>query len=113
MSSTALFLQDRLRPVEAVRLPEDQDSVHTLLFDPFLIMFFDIMVLLRLAISMTELFMLVLVMFMIYIFQNLIEQLPNYSTIQNPYYRQSVDFSMTGFADALRSDKFTGVHFER
>ena len=43
-------------------------------------MFFDIMVLLRLAISMTDLFMLVLVMFMIYLFQNLIMQLSNYST---------------------------------
>ena len=40
-------------------------------------------------------------------------QLPNISTIQKPYYRQSVDFTMAGFADALRPDKFTGVHFKR
>jgi hypothetical protein len=26
---------------------------------------------------------------------------------------QYVDFTMAGFDDALRSDKFTGVHFER
>jgi hypothetical protein len=50
---------------------------------------------------------------MIYLFRNLIGQLPNYSIIQKLYYRQSVDFTMTGFADALRPDKFTGVHFKR
>ena len=32
---------------------------------------------------------------------------------KKPYYRQSVDFTMAGFADALRPDKFTGVHFKR
>ena len=40
-------------------------------------------------------------------------QLPNYSIIQKSYYSQSVDFTMAGFADALRPDKFTGVHFKR
>jgi hypothetical protein len=34
------------------------------------------------------------------------------STIQKPYYRRC-DFTMAGFADALRPDKFTGVHFKR
>nr|AAR87214.1 retrotransposon protein, putative, Ty1-copia sub-class [Oryza sativa Japonica Group] len=34
------------------------------------------------------------------------------STIQKPYYRHC-DFTMAGFADALRPDKFTGVHFKR
>jgi len=43
-------------------------------------MFYDIMILLRLATSMIELFMLDLFMFMIYLFQNLIMQLSNYST---------------------------------
>ena len=57
--------------------------------------------------------MLDLVMFMIYLFQNLIMKLSNISTIQKPYCRQSVDFTMVGFADALRPDKFTGVHFKR
>ena len=57
--------------------------------------------------------MLDLVMFMIYLFQNLIMKLSNISTIQKPYCRQSVDFTMAGFADALRPDKFTGVHFKR
>ena len=71
------------------------------------------MILLHLATSMIELFMLELVLFMIYLFQNLIIQLPNYSTIQKPYSRQSVDFTMAEFADALRPDKFTGVHFKR
>ena len=57
--------------------------------------------------------MLDLIMLMIYLFQNLIMQLPNNSTIQNFHYRQSVDFTMARFADALRPDKFTGVHFKR
>jgi hypothetical protein len=39
--------------------------------------------------------------------------MPNYSTIQKLYYRQSFDFTMAGFADALRPDKFTGVHSKR
>jgi len=39
--------------------------------------------------------------------------MPNYSTIQKLYYRQSFDFTMAGFADALRPDKFIGVHFKR
>ena len=42
-----------------------------------------IMIWLCLATSMIELFMLDLVMVMIYLFRNLIMQLPNYSTIQN------------------------------
>jgi hypothetical protein len=46
----------------------------------FLIMFYDIMILLHLPTSMIELFMLDLFMFMIYLFQNLIMQLSNYST---------------------------------
>jgi len=62
---------------------------------------------------MIELFILDLVIFMIYLFRNLIMQLPNTSTIQKPYYRQSIDFTMAGFADALMPDKFTGVHFKR
>ena len=76
-------------------------------------MFSELIILLCLATSMIQLFMLDLVMFMIYLFRNLIMQLPNISTIQKPYYRQSVDFTMAGFADALRPDKFTGVHFKR
>ena len=48
-------------------------------------------------------------MFMIYLFRNL---MLHYSTIQKLYYRHSVDFTMAGFADALRPDKFIGVHFK-
>ena len=73
----------------------------------------EIIILLCLATSMIGLFMLVLIMFMIYLFRNLIKHLPSFSTIQKPYYRQSVAFTMAGFADALRPDKFTGVHFKR
>ena len=76
-------------------------------------MFSELIILLCLATSMIELLMLDLVMFMIYLFLNLIMQLLNILTIQKSYYRQSVDFTMAGFADALRPDKFTGVHFKR
>ena len=44
-------------------------------------MFLKLMILLCIATSMIELFMLDLVMFMIYLFQNLIMQLPNFSTL--------------------------------
>ena len=44
-------------------------------------MFFELIILLYLTTSMIELFMLDLVMFMIYLFQNLIIQLPNFSTL--------------------------------
>ena len=71
------------------------------------------MILLCFAAIMIELFMLDLVMFMIYLFRNLIMQLSNYSTIQKSYAKQSVDFTIAGFADALRPDKFIGVHFKR
>ena len=76
-------------------------------------MFPKFMILLCLATSTIELFILDLVMFIIYLFQNLIMQLPNNSTIQKPYNRQSGDFTIAGFADALRSDKSSGVHFKR
>jgi hypothetical protein len=57
--------------------------------------------------------MLVLVFIMIYFIRNLILHLPIFSTIQKHYYRQSVDFTIAGFADALRLEKFSGVHFKR
>jgi hypothetical protein len=49
---------------------------------------------------------------MIYI-QNLIWNLSNYSTIQKPYCRQFSSFSMADFADALKPEKFNGMHFMR
>jgi hypothetical protein len=57
--------------------------------------------------------MLVPVFIMICFIQNLILHLPIFSTIQKLYYRQPVDFMMAGFADALRPEKFSGVHFKR
>jgi hypothetical protein len=38
---------------------------------------------------------------------------PNYPTIHKPKCTQFPDLSMAGFTDALRPDKFTGVHFKR
>jgi hypothetical protein len=49
---------------------------------------------------------------MIYIW-NLIWNLSNYSTIQKPYCRQFPSFSMAAFADALKPEKFNGMHFKR
>jgi hypothetical protein len=56
--------------------------------------------------SMLELCMLVLVFIMIYFIRNLILRLSIFSTIQKPYYRQSVDFTMAGFVEALRPQNF-------
>src|SRR6266542_1164583 len=44
---------------------------------------------------------------------NLIWKLPNFPTIQKPYYRQFPEITMARFADALKPDKFFGVHFKR
>ena len=44
---------------------------------------------------------------------NLNRQMPNLSTIQKTYCRRFIGFSMAGFVDALKPDKFTGVHFKR
>jgi hypothetical protein len=63
--------------------------------------------------SMLDLCMLVPVFTIIYFIWNLILQFCIFSTIQKPYYRQSIDFTMAGFADALRLEKFSGVHFKR
>jgi hypothetical protein len=41
------------------------------------------------------------------------EIVPNYPTIQKPNCRQFPKLSMASFTDALRPDKFTGVHFKR
>nr|AAX96807.1 retrotransposon protein, putative, Ty1-copia sub-class [Oryza sativa Japonica Group]ABA92798.1 retrotransposon protein, putative, Ty1-copia subclass [Oryza sativa Japonica Group] len=49
---------------------------------------------------------------MIYLWNILNHYMPIFSTIQKPYYRRC-DFTMAGFADALRPNKFTGVHFKR
>jgi hypothetical protein len=45
--------------------------------------------------------------------QNLIWKLSYYSTIQKPYCRQFPSFSMAAFADALKPEKFNGMHFKR
>jgi hypothetical protein len=42
----------------------------------------------------------------------LIWKLPNISTIQKPYNR-SLPVPMASFVDALRPEKFSGVHFKR
>ena len=44
---------------------------------------------------------------------NLNLQMPNFPTIQKPYYRRFAGFSIASFVDALKLDKFTGVHFKR
>jgi hypothetical protein len=47
------------------------------------------------------------------ILELILEIVPNYPTIQKPNCRQFPELSMAGFTDALRLDKFTGVHFKR
>jgi hypothetical protein len=41
------------------------------------------------------------------------EIVPNYPTIQKHNCRQFPELSVAGFTDALRPDKFIGVHFKR
>jgi hypothetical protein len=46
------------------------------------------------------------------ILELIMEIVPNYPTIQKPNCRQFPELSIAGFTDALRLDKFTGVHFK-
>ena len=63
--------------------------------------------------SMFEFHMLVVTVVMLNILELIMEIVPNYPTIQKPNCRQFPELTMAGFADALRPDKFTGVHFKR
>lgn len=65
------------------------------------------------ASSMFEFHMLVVTVVMLNILELIMEIVPNYPTIQKPNCRQFPELTMAGFADALRPDKFTGVHFKR
>jgi hypothetical protein len=47
------------------------------------------------------------------ILELIMEIVPNCPTIQKRNCRQFPELSMAGFTDALRPDKFTGVHFKR
>jgi hypothetical protein len=62
---------------------------------------------------MFELHVVVVVVIIYNILELLMEIVPNYPTIQKPNLRQFPELSMAGFADALRPDKVTGVHFKR
>jgi hypothetical protein len=62
---------------------------------------------------MFELHVVVAGIIMFNILELIIEIVPNYPTIQKPNCRQFSELSMPGFTDALRPDKFTGVHFNR
>jgi hypothetical protein len=53
-----------------------------------------------------------LLLVMIYI-QNLIWKMFNYSTIQKPYCRQIPCLNMAGFADALKPEKISRMHFKK
>jgi hypothetical protein len=79
----------------------------------FLSMCPKILAMLSILSSMLDICMRVPVFIMIYFIRNLILRLSIFSTIRKPYYRKSVDFIMAGFADALRSEKISGVHFKR
>ena len=57
--------------------------------------------------------MLVADVVMLNILELIMEIVSNYPTIQKPNCRQFLELTMAGFADALRPDKLTGVHFKR
>src|SRR6185312_10287463 len=75
-------------------------------------MYFVIMFMIYILSSMLESCMLGLILIMINLVRNLNLQLSIFPTIQKPYYRQSVDLTMAGFAESLRLEKFTGVNFK-
>jgi hypothetical protein len=62
---------------------------------------------------MFELHVVVAGIVMFNILELTMEIMPNYPTIQKPNCRQFSELSMAGFTDALRPNKFTGVHFKR
>jgi hypothetical protein len=62
---------------------------------------------------MSELHVIVDGIVMLNILKLIMEIVPTSPTIQKPNYRQFPELSMDGFTDALRPDKFTGVHFKR
>jgi hypothetical protein len=66
--------------------------------------------------SMLYMFNLVHIFVMIYVLDLimlLICKLPNSLTIQKPYNRSFPELSMASFVDALRPEKFSGMHFKR
>jgi hypothetical protein len=63
--------------------------------------------------SMFELHVVVAVIVMFNILELIMEIVPNSPTIQKPNCRQFPELSMAGFTNALRLDKFTGLHFKR
>ena len=75
-------------------------------------MFSEIIFMLYVSSSMLEPCMLGLILIMINLVRNLNLQLSIFPTIQKPYYRQSVDLTMAGFAESLRPEKFTSVNFK-
>ena len=75
-------------------------------------MFFEIMFMIYVLSSVLESCMLGLILVMINLVRNLNLQLSISPTIQKPYYRQSVDLTMAGFAESLRPENFTGVNFK-
>jgi hypothetical protein len=62
---------------------------------------------------MFELHVVVASVVMFNILELIMKIVSNYPTIQKPNYRQFPKLSMAGFTDALRLDKFTGMHFKR
>jgi hypothetical protein len=62
---------------------------------------------------MFELYVVVAGIVMLNILELIMQIVHNSSTIQKPNCRQFSELSMAGFTDALRPDKFTGVHFKR
>ena len=62
--------------------------------------------------SMLESCMLGFILVMFNLVRNLHLQLPIFSTIQNPNYRQSIDLTVAGFAESLRPEMFSGVNFK-
>ena len=70
-------------------------------------------IMLSYASSMFDLHVVVLFYVMFNILELIMEIVPNYPTIQKPNCRQFPELKMTALSDAMKPEKFTGVHFVR
>jgi len=70
-------------------------------------------IMLSYASSMFDLHVVVLSYVMFNILELITEIVPNYPTIQKPNCRQFPELKMTALSDAMKPEKFTGVHFVR
>ena len=79
-------------------------------------MFSDTVLVLFMLISASSMFvfnMFVAIIVMLNILELIMKIVPNYSTIQKPNCRQFPKLCMANLSDAIRPERFVGMHFKR